>query len=285
MAFLERSGGGRLAYQELGAGPPVVLVHGWSLSSAVFTDLAAALARRHRVIAPDLRGHGASDPAPYTLADLAQDLGLLLERLDLQQAALLGWSLGGQVALAALGKGLSVGSERLSVGLDTPDARDRLTRLILVSSTPRFTAGDDWPHGLPAQHLAVLAHRVRRDPARALARFFDDLLGPDERDPALRARVAAVRAGTPLPDAAAAQAGLDVLAATDLRPVLAGISLPTLVLHGEADPICPAGAGRALAAAIPGARLALLPGAGHVPFLSRPDAFAAALDPFLAEAG
>jgi pimeloyl-[acyl-carrier protein] methyl ester esterase len=282
MAFLERSGGGRLAYQELGAGPPVVLVHGWSLSSAVFADVAAALGRRHRVIAPDLRGHGGSDPAPFTLADLAQDLGLLLERLDLGRAALLGWSLGGQVALAALaGKRRSVGPERP----DTPDARDRVTRLILVSSTPRFTAGDGWPHGLPAQHLAVLAHRVRRDPARTLARFFDDLLAPDERDPALRARAGAVRAGIPLPDPAAAQAGLDVLAATDLRPVLAGTSLPTLVVHGEADPICPAGAGRALAASIPGARLALLPGAGHVPFLSRPDAFAAALDPFLAEAG
>lgn len=274
-AFLERRGGGRLAYLDLGAGPPVVLVHGWSLSSAVFADLTAHLARHHRVIAPDLRGHGASDPGPFALADLADDLGLLLTALDLQGVTLLGWSLGGPVALSALAR------ERRPA----PAAADRVTRLILASSTPRFTAGDGWPHGLPAQHVAVLGHRVRRDPARALARFFDDLLAPDEREPALRARAAAVRAGIPLPDPDAAQAGLDVLAATDLRPALAALSLPTLVVHGEADPICPAGAGRALAAAVPGARLALLPGAGHVPFLTRPDAFAAALAPFLAEGG
>jgi pimeloyl-ACP methyl ester esterase len=266
MPSLETEPGVRVAYLDAGGGPPLVLLHGWAMSSALLADLGRALGGGRRVIVPDLRGHGGSSPGAVGLAELAADLALLVERLDLRGVTLAGWSLGGQVALAAL-----------------PRIRPRLARLALLSATPRFTTGEGWPHGLPPQQIEVLAHRVRRDPARALARFLDGLFAPGELDDAGRARVAALRAELPLPDPAAAQAGLDVLAATDLRAALAGVGLPTFVLHGEADPICPVGAGRALAAGIPGARLAILPGAGHAPFLSRPADAVAALRPFLGE--
>lgn len=245
---------------------PLVLVHGWSLSSAVFADLAARVGAGRRVVAEDLRGHGGARDAPFGLAELAADLAGLLERLDLQGAVLAGWSLGAQVALAAL-----------------PAARARLSGLVLVSATPRFTAGDGWPHGLPPRDLEVLARRVQRDARRATARFFEGMFTADELDGAAAARVAALRAAIPPPAPAAALAGLAILASADLRPTLGAVELPALVIHGARDPICPPGAGRALAAAIPGARLRELPDAGHAPFLSRPEAFAAALQPFLAE--
>lgn len=266
MPVLVTHSGVRLAHADRGAGPPLVLVHGWSLSSAAFGDLAARLPG-HRLVLPDLRGHGGSDPAPFGLDELAADLALLLERLDLRGAVLAGWSLGAQAALAAL-----------------PRVRARLSGLVLIAGTPRFTATGGWTHGLPAQALEVLAHRVRRDPARAAARFFDGMFAPGELDAGARARAAALRAGVPVPAAATALAGLQVLAATDLRAALGAIDLPVLVVHGSDDPVCPAGAGRALAAGIPGARLALLPGAGHAPHLSRPDAVAAALRAFAAAA-
>lgn len=249
-----------LHHEDRGAGAPVVLVHGWSLSSAVFGAETDLLARTRRVVAPDLRGHGRSAPAPFDLAALAGDLVALLEGLDLGGAILAGWSLGAQVALAA-----------------APRLRPRLAGLVLASATPCFTVRDDWPHGLTPQSVEVLGHRVRRDPRRALARFFDGLFAEGELDEAGRGRAAALREAIPLPDPAAAQAGLDVLARTDLRPSLAGVGVPALVLHGEADPICPAGAGRALAAAIPGARLAVVPGAGHAPFVARPGLLAEAI--------
>jgi pimeloyl-[acyl-carrier protein] methyl ester esterase len=85
----------------------------------------------------------------------------------------------------------------------------------------------------------------------------------------------------PLPDPGAALAGLDVLATADLRPGLAGVDLPVLLLHGDADPICPIGASRALADAVPGARLQAVAGAGHAPFLTREDEVASALLAFL----
>jgi pimeloyl-[acyl-carrier protein] methyl ester esterase len=175
-----------------------------------------------------------------------------------------GWSLGAHVALASL-----------------PRLRTRLAGLVLVSATPRFTACEGWPHGLPAQSVEVLAHRVRRDLARAVARFQDGMFVEGELDGEGLERVARARAAIPLPDAGAALAGLDVLLREDLRPALAAIDLPLLLVHGGADPICPPGASRAVLEAVPGARRVELPGVGHAPFLSRPEGFRGALRAFL----
>lgn len=259
---------GTLHHEDAGAGPPVVLVHGWSLSSAVLADEAAVLARSRRAVAPDLRGHGRSSPSgPFGLADLARDLGALLDALALERAVVLGWSLGAQVALAAAAD---------------PKVRARVAALVLVSATPRFTEGEGWPHGLPARSVEGLAARVRRDAAKAVARFFDGMFVDGELDAPGRARAEAVRAAVPPADPAALLSGLDVLARADLRAALPALDVPALVVHGDRDPVCPPGAARATAAAIPGARLALLPGAGHAPFLSRPGPFRDALGSFLA---
>src|SRR5512145_1555671 len=122
---------GTLHHEDAGAGAPVVLVHGWSLSSAALADEVALLSRGRRAVAPDLRGHGrsAAPGGPFGLADLAGDLAALFDALDLRRAVLLGWSLGAQVALAA-----------------APRVRARLAGFVLVSGTPRFTEGEGWPH-------------------------------------------------------------------------------------------------------------------------------------------
>lgn len=265
MPTLEPSRDPPIACRDRGSGPPLVLLHGWSLGAAVFDGMPEAITEGRRVVAPELRGHGASPASgPFTLGDLAGDLARLLEDLDLRGASLLGWSLGAQVALAAL-----------------PRIRPRVARLALVSATPCFTVRDDWPHGVPGRAVESLALRVRRDAPRAAARFFDGMFAEGELDGEARARATGIRGAIPAPEPAAALAGLEILATADLRPALGAVDLPVLVIHGERDPVCPPGAGRALAAAIPGARLRELPGAGHAPFLSRPEAFAAALRPFL----
>ena len=92
--------GRKLAYREAGSGDALVLLHGWSMSSAVFTEAFPFFQDRFRVLAPDLRGHGDSDPGPgYSLDALAGDLSEWLQGLRLCDIRLLGWSLGGQIAL------------------------------------------------------------------------------------------------------------------------------------------------------------------------------------------
>jgi pimeloyl-[acyl-carrier protein] methyl ester esterase len=264
VATLHTDGAPALCYQDQGAGPPLLLLHGWSRSSADLGGLAARLAPGHRVLRLDLRGHGGSAPGRFTLADLAGDVAALAETLDLRGALLLGWSLGAQVALSAL-----------------PRLGARVTRLALVGATPRFTEGDGWPHGLPARAVAGLAARLQRQPERTLARFFEDCFAPGELDPAALAALAAPGGvPAPVPDMGCALGGLDLLSGTDLRAALPAVTQPTLQLHGEADAIVPVGAARAMAALLPAARLVTFPATGHAPFLSREAEVAALLEGF-----
>lgn len=265
MPHLEPDHPAVLHHETQGDGPPVLLLHGWSRSGADFAPLAARLSENHRVIRLDLRGHGRSSPGRFTLDDLAGDVIALTEALELRGALLVGWSLGAQVALAAW-----------------PALAGRVDRLVLLGATPRFTEGDGWPHGLPARAVEGLAARLRRQPERTLERFFADCFAPGELDDAGRARIAALAPGPP-PELACLLAGLTLLATTDLRASLPAVTPPTLLLHGDADAICPPGAGRALAALLPRARLELLAGAGHAPLLSRAAEVAARISAFANE--
>jgi pimeloyl-ACP methyl ester esterase len=269
MPLLETEPGVTLHFEEAGKGRPVVLVHGWSMTSRTFAWQVEALAPAHRTITFDLRGHGESSaPAGRQgMPDHARDLGALFARLDLSSAALVGWSMGAQIALAAL-----------------PALRGRVAGLILLSATPRFTSGDDWPHGLPETSVRALAARVEHAPAKALRRFFDAMFVPDEITGAQRAEIERrVLAGAPALGAAAALAGLDALASDDERPRLAEVSVPALLVHGERDPICLPEASAFAQARIPGARRSVLSGTGHAPHLSRPELVNDLLSRFLAE--
>jgi pimeloyl-[acyl-carrier protein] methyl ester esterase len=265
MPSFASAAGPRLHYEDVGAGAPVVVLHGWSLSSRFILDAVIACARGRRVVALDLRGHGGSSPARFALDDLASDVAAVFDRLQLERAVLLGWSLGAEIALASL-----------------PALGRRVERLALVSATPRFTACDGWPHGLPARTLEAQARHVDRDPARAAARFFEGMFVPGEVDEVARARAAALRDEIPVPDRPALRDGLSVLATADLRGALASVAVPTLLVHGESDPVCLPGAAFTMADAIPDAGLVTIPEAGHAPFLTRPAEFRAAVAPFLA---
>jgi pimeloyl-[acyl-carrier protein] methyl ester esterase len=267
MPFFETPSGARLHHLDRGSGRPIVLVHGWSLSSRAFLPLLDPLAREHRVVAPDLRGHGASAPGAFHLSDLAADVAALLDHLDLRGALLVGWSLGAQVALEAL-----------------PAAGPRVSALALLSGTPRFTQGAGWPHGLPPRSVDGLAAKVRRRGDKALSEFFHGMFAEGELPEDARAALEAeVRGGAPAPCQEALLAGLAVLAEADTRERLGAVSVPTLLVHGAADATCLPAAAEHMARAIPGASLELWPGLGHAPHLSRPAEVAARLVRFARE--
>ncbi len=257
---------GDFCWRELGHGPPLVLLHGWSGSHAFFAEIAEDLAADFRVLIPDLPGHGASVLVePCTLEAIADLLTKWLTDINVDQADFLGWSLGGQIAM------------RLAI--TQPQV---IQRLVLVASTPRFCASDDWSAGLPVSELRALRRGLLRRYQATMGDFFDlqfkgEQLPPERRREILQFAVRPVG----LPDPEDAISTLDILAQADLRSFLPEIDFPTLVLHGDIDQIVPFAAGCYLAENIQGAQLKTLNAVGHAPFLSRPEQFIPLLRDFL----
>jgi pimeloyl-[acyl-carrier protein] methyl ester esterase len=239
----------------------VLLLHGWGSSAGVWSELAARLAPRFRVHAPDLPGYGAAPACdPYTLETLAETVARGAPR----RCGVVGWSLGGEVALAWARR-----------------APQQVERLALIGTTPRFTSRPGWPCATAPAVLREFGHRLAADRAGTLARFTAAQARGDARAGRFAGRLGQLVEASATDGALAA--GLDVLARADLRRELSRVRQPALVLHGARDRIVPPAAGRRLAAALPHARFTLLRSCAHAPFLSQPDRVARALREFFGE--
>ncbi len=244
-----------------GAGPDLVLLHGWALHGGMWGPWLDRLERQFRLHLVDLPGHGRSPwpPGARDLADLARAVAPHVPA----GSAVLGWSLGGMVAL------------------ELARVRPTIAALVLVATTPCFLARDDWAGGMQPTVLQGFATGLARDYRRTIANFLALQAWGDERaTEALRSLRANLGAhGEPDPRALAI--GLDILRDADLRGTLSRLAVPTLVIAGEHDRITPAEAGRELAARLPSARFHEVAKAGHAPFLSHDDEVAAEVEKFL----
>lgn len=248
-----------------GSGPAVALVHGWGLNLRVWDELRADLARTHTVHAIDLPGHGRS-PFDPGRSDLRAQAAAVLDALP-ARFTLMGWSLGGQLALQI-----------------ASTAQARVTDLILVATTPKFQRDDTWPAGLRPSVLETFATFLGDDYRGTVADFLElQVRGSTDAELVLRKLRAALfahgEATTP-----ALLAGLRILRDTDLRAELPGIAARTLVISGQYDRITPPAASAALCAMLPHARALEFRRAGHAPFLSHASEFTAAVQGFFAEA-
>jgi 3-oxoadipate enol-lactonase len=247
-----------------GAGPPVVLLHGFPFDHTLWDPQVAGLGPGFRVVAYDARAHGrsAGAGAPFAFEDFVDDLLGLLDGLRIDRAILVGLSMGGYVALRF--------AER-------EPAR---VRALVLSDTKSAADGDE-----ARLARAAGARKVRES---GVAAFADGFLPKAlaRRTIAERPDVVAKVRGMILGCSAAGIAGTLVAMAgrTDTTASLGRTRVPTLVLVGAEDALTPPADARALAGAIPGASLVEIPGAGHLPNLEEPGAFGAALLPFLREA-
>jgi len=266
MPWYAGDAGGRLWYEERGAGTPVVFIHGWCMSSAVWRLQREGLSHAFRVIAVDLPGHGTSPPPAggFHVKCCAAGVAGLCESLDLHEVLLVGWSLGSLIAL------------EVSLLL-----RERLSGLVLTAGTPRFMQGDGFPYGLSSVEVEGMARKVQRSLRRALDGFSARMFAPGELDdPALAVMVQELLSALPVPAVDAAIQALDALVETDQRERLALIDLPTLILNGDSDVICLPQASAFLAERIPSARQVVFAGCGHAPFLTQSRRFNACLEEF-----
>lgn len=251
----------QLHVETVGHGPALMLLHGWGMHGGVWEGLLPTLAARHCVHVVDLPGHGASLPStPFTLEQLARDVaGVLPDRCDL-----LGWSLGGQVAMR--------------IALDEPA---RISRLALIGTTPCFRQRDDWPHGMDTPTLREFAGSLEQDYEGTLKRFLSLQARGGEEARAVIARLRESLFARGRPDLTSLRGGLTILSDLDMREHVAAITQPTLIVHGTHDTLTPLPAAEWLAAHLPAAQLTVVRGAAHAPFLSHPAATLDALQGFL----
>ena len=246
-----------------GTGPDLVLLHGWALHGGMWGPWLDRLAEHARLHVIDLPGHGHSAwrTDVTDLGGLARSVFPHVPR----GAAVLGWSLGGMVAL--------------ELARQQPQ---QLGSLVLVATTPRFVAGDGWKHGMRNDVLDGFARGLASD-YRQTVRLFLALqtLGDEHATLALRTlRSQLSTRGEP--DPRALDTGLRILRDADLRDGLTRISHPVLVIAGARDRLTPPDAGRDLAMRLPSARFSLIERAGHAPFLSHADEVLKEVLPFLA---
>ena len=247
-----------------GAGPDLAVLHGWGLHGGLFAELAAALAPRFRVHVIDLPGHGRS-PWSKGAADLEGMARKVAEHLP-ESCALLGWSLGGLVAL------------RIATLFP-----ERVPTLVLVATTPCFRKRRDWPHALDDTLIEGVAQGLARDWRGTINDFLSLQVRGDEKQlETLRSLKASVFAHGE-PSTAALLAGLEILRSVDLRGELGAVKARSLVVSGAYDRLTPPPAGAALAAGIAGARHAIVERAAHAPFLSHPEPSRALFSGFLEE--
>jgi pimeloyl-[acyl-carrier protein] methyl ester esterase len=240
--------------------PVLALLHGWGMNARVFDALAARLAAGFDVRLLDLPGHGGRDVfADNTLQAWADDVAQQLP----DGATLLGWSLGGQVAMRA--------------ALDHPR---KIHRLILLASTPRFVAADGWPRGMAVADLQDFGAALLADPQATLLRFLSLQTRGMPGQKTLLQHLRQTLLAAPPADSAALAGGLAILRDTDLRSELPRLTQPTLVLHGALDTLTPAAAGAWLAATLPDVRHVELARAAHAPHLSHAEDVAAAIGRF-----
>lgn len=241
----------QLAYEQVGKGTPLILIHGYPLDHHLWDDVVPLLKDTFDLIIPDLRGFGESTTldTPYTMDDLATDIAGLLGHLGIQKTAIAGHSMGGYVALAfarlypkrVSGLGL-VSSQVLA---DPPDRKEGRYKSaaevaekgiggVVETMTPKFTSD--------ARLQAFARESMQK---QAPAAYIGALKAMAER--------------------------------VDSTPLLAAIQYPVVLVHGDADALIPIDRAREVKAAVPNAHFVEIHGAGHMPMMEAKEKTAEAL--------
>jgi non-heme chloroperoxidase len=249
----ENSGDINLYYEDHGAGKPVVLIHGWPLSGRSWEkQVTALLAAGHRVITYDRRGFGQSSQPTcgYKYDTLASDLHKLLAKLDLRDATIVGFSMGGGEVARYFGK---YGAERVA-------------KAAFIAAIPPFLLKTaDNPSGENASGFADIQKALAADRPAFLTGFFKKFYNVDALGGTLISEQA-VQASWVVAVGASPRGTIDCVSAwlEDFRKDLAAIKVPTLVVHGDADQILPiAITGKLTHELVKGSRYVVIPGAPH----------------------
>lgn len=250
-----------LFYEDEGFGTPLLLIHGFPLSSRIWKHQIEGLKADFRIIAPDLRGFGCSE-APssgYSMDIYADDIAALMDNLGLESAVVCGMSMGGYVLLNLL---------------------DRYPERIRGACFMVTRGGADDEAG--KERRSALAEEVMKSGVKVTADLFNKILfapGTAESKPEIAAEVAAIMLG--MKGEGVAGGILSMKERPDYSDRLAGFGVPSLVIGAEQDQAIPTEESLVLAERLPSASLCLIPEAGHMVMMEQPEAVNRALRGFL----
>ena len=264
MPYLTRDDGVKIYWEEHGAGDPLLLIMGLGATLEWWQRLIPVLSPRYRTLVYDNRGVGRSDipPGPYPIPAMADDAAAVLDAAGIESAHVFGASMGGMIAQ--------------ELALNHPWR----VRSLILGCTACGGA-----QAVPASREVGAALGARKTMTReeamwAMAPYIFDAGTPRQRvaeDIAVRLQAKVTNDGY-----FAQLAGIRAWSGTHDR--LAGLTMPTLVIHGETDQLVPAENGRVIARAIPGSRLVMIPNASHIFFTDQFEATTGALLSFLDQA-
>jgi pimeloyl-ACP methyl ester carboxylesterase len=252
----------QIAYDDAGEGRAVLFVHGFPHHRKLWAPQLRALAGHSRAIAVDLPGFGESDmPERFSMDVWADSLARFLDTLSIDRAVIAGLSMGGYVTFAFWRR-----------------HRDRVLALILADTR----SGADTEEGKAKRRETIELAR-REGPAAVARAMLPGMVGKStrEREPSVVAMMRSMMESASVESIVGACEAM--IARPDSTSLLSTIDVPTLIICGEEDVLTPPKESRAMHAAIPGSRLEIIPGAGHVSNVERPAAVNQVLTEFLAQ--
>ena len=240
-------------YEDYGSGKPVILIHGWPLSSSSWEkQITPLIEAGYRVIAFDRRGFGySSKPASgYNYDTLAEDLNKIMTKLNLRDATLVGFSMGGGEVARYLSK---YGS-------------DRVSKAVFMSAIPPFLLKtSNNPEGVDGSVFDGMKKAIKADRPAFLSEFFSNFYNVDILK-GIKISDEVVRLSWNVGAGASPKGTLDCVSAwlVDFREELKRINIPVLIMHGNADRILPlAATGKRTPEFVKGSRLVVVEGAPH----------------------
>jgi pimeloyl-ACP methyl ester carboxylesterase len=261
MPYVDGAGSVKLYYEDFGSGKCILFVHGFSMSHEIWSYQVAALADKARIVAIDLRGHGNSDKpdSSYNHDEFALDVLKIMQNLRLKDVNLVGWSLGGSIALRYM-----------------RNHGDRVKKLVLVGTGPRFYKAKDYPYGADPATGKEQAQRWLSDLPGATTEFCRRLV-KDELPPSTLDWLVQMTLDAPL---LVKMRISSHRGKSDHRPMLGSIKIPTVVFHGRYDSFTAIGGAKYTARKIPNAKLEVFE-TGHSPMIEAKDDFNHRLARFL----
>lgn len=247
--------GASIAVEDIGTGQPIVFIHGWPLNNQMFEyQYNYFLAKGYRTIGIDLRGFGNSDLIieDYSYDTLAADVKAVIDELDIREATLVGFSMGGAVAARYMAnyEGYSI------------------KKLVLIgAAAPIFTQREDYPFGMKKDEVDALIEQAQSDRPQMIQDFGGNLFNKPASEAYNNWLASLAWQATSYGTILSAEALRD----EDLRNDLPKITVPTLICHGEKDEVCPYEFAEEMAKRIPDSWVIAFEDSGHAIFHDEPE--------------